>query len=192
MPTPVHPQPAEFYAHVTHSMQYLDTKLPAGSSVVFLGLVDGRVLWDTMYGMWQLTACLLLLLLHPSLPHEATSVCHAAQPCTPLTSAAVASCIVSSLKSDRTHPIGVPYRDLYTFLSCNGANPCWGWLNANETWRNITTQRAEALNAVYPKVIANQKYKNFDMHFNNPDWRKFINAYVQAGGLAHELIEYVR
>ncbi len=41
-------QPAEFQAAVTSSLQYLDTVLPAGSFVLFIGLVDGRVLWDTM------------------------------------------------------------------------------------------------------------------------------------------------
>jgi hypothetical protein len=41
-------QPADFQAGVTQTLQYLDTVLPAGSFVLFIGLVDGRVLWDTM------------------------------------------------------------------------------------------------------------------------------------------------
>ena len=35
--------PAEFYSAVVASLDYLDTKLPAGSSVVIIGLVDGRI-----------------------------------------------------------------------------------------------------------------------------------------------------
>ena len=55
---------------------------------------------------------------------------------------------------DKIHPLGVPYPALYEWLSCSGSNPCWGWLNANETWRNLTTQRATQLNAVYGNVRA--------------------------------------
>jgi len=131
--------PAEFLAAVTSSLQYLDTVLPAGSTVVFIGLVDGRVLWNTMH--------------------------------------------------DKIHPAGVPYPDVYDWLSCNGNNPCWGWLNSNETWRNITTQRAQQLNAVYANITASQKYQNFDMYFHNPDWMSFISQYAAAGGLASDLIE---
>jgi hypothetical protein len=41
---------------------------------------------------------------------------------------------------------------VYSFLSCHGSNPCWGWLNSNETWRNMTTNHANSLNNVYPTV----------------------------------------
>lgn len=40
---------AEFYSNVMATLTYLDTVLPAGSHVAFLGLVDGRVLWDTTH-----------------------------------------------------------------------------------------------------------------------------------------------
>ncbi|EGG22048.1 Acyloxyacyl hydrolase [Cavenderia fasciculata] len=40
---------AEFEANILKTLQYLDTQLPAGSHVVFVGLVDGRVLWDTLW-----------------------------------------------------------------------------------------------------------------------------------------------
>jgi len=133
--------PQQFYSAVTASLQYLDTVVPAGSNVLFIGLVDGRVLWDTM--------------------------------------------------NDKIHPVGIPYPDLYSWLSCSGSNPCWGWLNANETWRNITTQRAEQLNAVYANITATQTYKNFQINFHNPDWASFIQQYVQDGGLASDLIEPV-
>jgi len=41
-------QPSDFYQHVVKATDYLDTVLPMGSHVVFLGLVDGRILYDTM------------------------------------------------------------------------------------------------------------------------------------------------
>ena len=56
------------------------------------------------------------------------------------------------MSSALIHPIGVPYPDVYEFLSCHNCNPCWGWLNNNETWRNVTSNHAAALNAVYPTV----------------------------------------
>jgi hypothetical protein len=99
---------------------------------------------------------------------------------------------------------------LYEWLSCSGSNPCWGWLNSNETWRNTTTQHAQALNQVYANVsevvlkspllgdpvslaavqiVASQKYNNFQLEFHDPNWVDYINNYVSAGGLAVDLIE---
>jgi len=42
-------------------------------------------------------------------------------------------------------------------------NPCWGWLNTNASWRNITQERADELSAVYPQIIQNEKFAHFDM-----------------------------
>lgn len=39
------------------------------------------------------------------------------------------------------------------------------------------------------QIVATQKYEHFDLIFHNPDWQKYINAYVAAGGLAYQLIE---
>jgi len=39
----------DFKASILESLQYLDTILPRGSHVVFIGLADGRVLWDNLY-----------------------------------------------------------------------------------------------------------------------------------------------
>lgn len=41
--------PEEFKANVLESLQYLDSILPNGSHVVFIGLADGRVLWNNLY-----------------------------------------------------------------------------------------------------------------------------------------------
>lgn len=40
--------PPQFYANVMRALNHLDTVLPAGSHVVFTGLVDGRVLYDAL------------------------------------------------------------------------------------------------------------------------------------------------
>ena len=42
-------QPAQFEAAVIASLAYLDTVLPPKSLVLLIGLVDGRVLWNTMH-----------------------------------------------------------------------------------------------------------------------------------------------
>ena len=41
--------PAEFLARVTLALQYMEPLLPAGSAVLFMPLVDGRVLYDTLH-----------------------------------------------------------------------------------------------------------------------------------------------
>jgi acyloxyacyl hydrolase len=64
---------------------------------------------------------------------------------------------------------------VYEWLSCEGSNPCWGWLNTNETWRDLTTQRAQNLSAVYTKVMAENKYLNFDMLYWDPDWVSLVS-----------------
>ncbi|EFA78312.1 hypothetical protein PPL_08963 [Heterostelium album PN500] len=39
----------QFTANTLQSLSYLDTILPMGSHVVFIGLADGRVLWDSLW-----------------------------------------------------------------------------------------------------------------------------------------------
>lgn len=46
--------PKEFYEAVTDSLQYLDTKLPSGSTVLIVALVDGRILWNIMHSKGSL------------------------------------------------------------------------------------------------------------------------------------------
>ena len=41
--------PQEFYQNVVRATDYLDTVLPKGSHVTFMGLADGRVLYDAMH-----------------------------------------------------------------------------------------------------------------------------------------------
>ena len=131
----------EFRASVLAALGVLNSTLPAGSHVAFLGLADGRILYDTT--------------------------------------------------QNRTHPVGVPYPDLYEALSCNGCNPCWGWLNTNETWRNFTSARAANLTAVYDEIIADSASLalTFDMYRINLDWFSLVREYVALGGDAFDIIE---
>jgi acyloxyacyl hydrolase len=133
--------PAVFESNTLASLAYLDQTLVAGSHVILVGLVDGRVLYNTM---------------------------HALQ-----------------------HPVGVTYTAIYDYLNCLQVSPCWGWMNANETVRNMTTQVAQTLNAVYPKIISQHKYNNFDMMYI--DSIAMIDqvwaAWVAAGNNPADLIE---
>jgi len=42
--------PEEYRKNMIIILNYLNSTLPAGSTVIISGLVDGRVLWDTMSG----------------------------------------------------------------------------------------------------------------------------------------------
>lgn len=64
---------------------------------------------------------------------------------------------------NRTHPLGVGYPQFYDYLNCINMSACWGWMNTNATVRNITTERALALNQVYRDIVAeNHTWNNFD------------------------------
>jgi acyloxyacyl hydrolase len=39
----------QFTENVVTALNYLDTVLPAGSHVLFIGIVDGRILWDNLH-----------------------------------------------------------------------------------------------------------------------------------------------
>jgi len=41
--------PAVFKQNILNSLNYLETALPFGSHVIFVGLADGRVLWDALW-----------------------------------------------------------------------------------------------------------------------------------------------
>jgi len=132
-------KPHEFYLNILSSLAFLDQQLPAGSHVVFIGLVDGRVLWNNLH--------------------------------------------------NKTHPIGVPYANVYEFLNCLESNPCWVWLNQNETIRNAGSARAAELNQVYKQIVANMTFKNFDMFYMDFPFEDVIKVWVAAGGTVQDLIE---
>lgn len=135
-------KPEDMERDVLAALDYLDERLPPNSYVVFLGLIDGRILFETMH--------------------------------------------------NKEHPIGgTTYTNLYEYLICLEMTPCWGWLNPNATVRDLTYQRVQQLNAVYPKIIANHQYKNFKMHYIWTDMSAFIQKWTAAGHDPVELIELV-
>lgn len=107
--------PEEYYNNMHYVFEYLDHALPIGSVVFATGLVDGRILYDTLH--------------------------------------------------DKIHPIGstrgdITYSDFYDYLNCLEISPCFGWMNSNETWRNLTSKRALELTQTMEKLISETKYKN--------------------------------
>jgi len=89
----------------------------------------------------------------------------------------------------RLHPIGVNYSDVYDYLNCLGLNPCWGWMNSNETIRNFTQERANNLTAMYPIIVAEQNYTHFDIDWMPFPFSTIIGIWQAEGGQAWELIE---
>jgi len=55
---------------------------------------------------------------------------------------------------NHTHPINVTYESFYDFLNCVEVSPCWGWMNSNETVRNISQGIANSLNDVYRDLVS--------------------------------------
>lgn len=124
-------KPEVFYSNVVSTLEYLDTILPPNSTVVFIGLADGGILYE--------------------------------------------------LLRDRMHPIGAPYPAVYDYLNCLGMNPCWGWMNTNETIRNIASRHAALLNDQYPKIIADKRgaFRNFDMYYHDFPITQVLNRYPE-------------
>lgn len=96
--------------------------------------------------------------------------------------------LFDTLKDD-LHPIGVTYADFYDYLICIESTPCYGWMNSNATMRHLTTERATELSAVYPPIVQNGQYKNFDMAVLPADWTKeALNRFIAIGGRAQDFI----
>eukprot|EP01084_Bolivina_argentea_P110557 197374_1 len=96
---------------------------------------------------------------------------------------------------DRIHPIGalyndVTYTDLYDYLNCLQISPCWGWMNSNQTDRELTTQRAVELNDVLEQLVANTTFQNIEIIYI--DWiQNITNTWKEMGGEVWQLIEPV-
>jgi hypothetical protein len=57
--------------------------------------------------------------------------------------------LLYQIMHNHVHPLGSKYSQIYDFMNCLEENPCWGWLNVNETVRRISTQKSNDLNRVY-------------------------------------------
>ena len=138
--------PEEFYANNLKTLQYVDSIVAPGSVVLAIGLVDGRVLYNS-----------LKTRVHP----------------------------IGSLRGDVTYP------QFYDYLNCLGISPCFGWLNSNETWRNLTTERAMQLNAAFRDLVGNVTFKNFKAYYLDPPVELGFKRWEEEGGKPWQLIEPV-
>ena len=71
-------------------------------------------------------------------------------------------------------------------LQCN---PCVGWLNANETLRNLTTERAMDLNSEIDKILAETTFQSFDVKLLVVDFPRIVLDYLSTGKDAADLFE---
>jgi len=90
---------------------------------------------------------------------------------------------------NRTHPIGATYAEVYDFMNCLQISPCWGWMNSNETIRNITNAWAAKLSDVYDEIISTHKYPNFDMIYYPFPLEEIWKIWQAEGGEFWQLIE---
>lgn len=97
---------------------------------------------------------------------------------------------------NRTHPIGslrndVTYADVYDYLNCLYVSPCFGWMNSNATWRNITQKRADELSATMREVITKFNFKNFEAYYLDAPFDEIFALWEKRGGEPWQLIEPV-
>ena len=49
--------PAQFKTNVLNALDYINSTVPAGSFVVFIGLAEGEILWNTMWNRTHPIGC---------------------------------------------------------------------------------------------------------------------------------------
>lgn len=138
--------PQEMRRNVLETLKGLDERLPNGSHVILIGLVDGRVLYDSLHNR-----------IHP----------------------------IGSLRND------VTYEQFYDFMNCLQVSPCFGWMNSNETIRNLTSERAAQLSAVLKNVAETMKYENLEVYYFDCPLEEVIRDWKRKGHLVFQLIEPV-
>lgn len=114
-----------------------------------------------------------------------------------LTGLADGRVLYDNLKN-RIHPIGslrndVTYAHFYHYFNCLEISPCTGWMNTNETLRDLTTKRAMELSAALQEVAHTTAgaYKNFKVYYNDNPINKAINDWTAQGKQPWELLEPV-
>ncbi|XP_055891479.1 acyloxyacyl hydrolase-like isoform X1 [Biomphalaria glabrata] len=98
----------------------------------------------------------------------------------------------------RIHPTSTywgtfTYGKFYDYMNCLQISPCMGWMNTNQTMRDLTTKRAQELSAVLSSISQTQKgrYSNFDLYYLDNPINQAIKKWVAQGGQAWQLIEPV-
>ncbi|XP_006832331.1 PREDICTED: acyloxyacyl hydrolase-like [Chrysochloris asiatica] len=97
---------------------------------------------------------------------------------------------------NRYHPLGqlnkdVTYAQFYAFLSCLQVNPCHGWMSANKTLRDLTSERAKQLSNTLRKIATYEKFTNFNLFYLDFDFQKIVEEWQIIGGQPWQLIEPV-
>ena len=93
---------------------------------------------------------------------------------------------------ERQHPAGIPYADFYEYLTCQGSNPCKGWLTKNDTARAASTKRAFELNAQYKEIVEEGRvWENFDYVYYDLPTTDIIEKAKEQGIEIYDLIEPV-
>uniref|UniRef100_A0A670JJ60 Acyloxyacyl hydrolase n=1 Tax=Podarcis muralis TaxID=64176 RepID=A0A670JJ60_PODMU len=97
---------------------------------------------------------------------------------------------------DRFYPLGqlnkdVTYEHFFSFLSCLQSAPCVGWMSANATLRNLTSERALQLSSVLKELAKSEKYANFDVFYMDYPLKEVAEMWQKSGGEAWQLIEPV-
>jgi len=98
--------------------------------------------------------------------------------------------------AERYHPLGllnknVKYKDMYRWFNCMEIGPCAGWMNANNTLREITSQRSRDLSKELDEIARSAQFFNFDITYIENPFQKVIEDWVNQGGQIHELVEPV-
>ena len=104
--------------------------------------------------------------------------------------------VLYEILAHRIHPLGslhkdVTYSDVYDYLNCLEISPCFGWMNSNATWRNLTTERAMQLNGAFKRVVANNTFKNAKVFYMDPPLPGAIQDWEKMGRDPLDLIEPV-
>ncbi len=84
--------------------------------------------------------------------------------------------LLYDIMNKHQHPVGSKYADIYDFMNCLEENPCWGWLNTNQTVRRMTTQWSNDLNRVYTNISQTMTFSNFEFIFYSPNWVKLFSG----------------
>ena len=97
---------------------------------------------------------------------------------------------------NRIHPVSsflkdITYRQFYNYLNCLEISPCFGWLNDNETWRNVTNDRALNLSKALNEVVDGKNYKRIKLVYIENPIAKMIKEWESQGKEGWELIEPV-
>ena len=147
-------------------MKTLNDKLPVGSYVLMIGMIDGRVLWDHSTNHT-----------HPlgSKYEDVYGFLNCAE------------CNRKYYEQCKFYATGLLYTNFIRF----GYFSLPGWLNKNESLRNETTKWAESLNAQYEIIMETAKtdFPNLNLRYFYAPLQEMIENYVKKGGAASDVIE---